>query len=326
MKAVIIKSFGAPDQLELGQWPDPIPGSKEVKVAVYATAINRADTLQRMGSYPPPPGDSPILGLEMAGEVVEVGEEVTRWKTGDRVFGLLGGGGYAEYATIHEDMAMSVPAGWSYAEAAAVPEVFLTAFQAIHWIAGLKKGETILIHAGASGVGTAAIQLAKCLEAGVIVTASGPKHDLCLTLGADYAIDYKKEAFDEAVLKLSNGKGVSVIIDFLAAAYWNQNLRALGIEGRMVMLALMGGAKVEVTNLASILVKRLRIEGSTLRARSLDYKIRLTQGFYSYTAPLFEEEKLKPVIDRIMPWTEVSEAHRYMEANKSRGKIVLKVR
>lgn len=323
MKAIRIQSFGSPDQLFPGEWPDPQPGPREVKVAVRATAVNRADTLQRMGKYPPPPGESPILGLEMAGEVVETGKEVTRWQVGDRVFGLLAGGGYAEYAVLHEDMAMPIPKGWSYPKAAAVPEVFLTAFQAIHWIAELQSGETILIHAGASGVGTAAIQLAKQRGARVIVTASGPKHELCRQLGADHTIDYRKEGFDEVVLEWTEKAGAHVIIDFLAAAYWNQNLRAMRTEGRMVMLALMGGAKVENTNLAAILRKRLRIEGSTLRARSLEYKIRLTQDFHTYVAPLFAAGKLQPVIDRVMPWTEAAEAHRYMEANKTRGKIVL---
>lgn len=326
MQAIILQSFGAPDQLELGDWPEPTPGDREIKVAVHAAAVNRADTLQRMGHYPPPPGESEILGLEMAGEVVEAGAEVKQWKAGDRVFGLLGGGGYAEYAVLHEDMAMPIPDGWSFTDAAAIPEVFLTAFQAMHWIAGLQPGETILIHAGASGVGTAAIQLAKQLGANVIVTASGPKHEICLKLGADHAVDYRSEAFDEAVLRLTNGEGAHVVIDFIGAGYWNQNLKAMRKEGRMVMLALMGGAMVEKASLAEVLRKRLRIEGSTLRARSLDYKIRLTQDFFRYAEPLFRQKKLRPVIDRILPWTEAAEAHRYMEANRSRGKIVLKVR
>lgn len=326
MQAIILQSFGDPDQLQVGAWPEPTPGAREIKVAVHATAINRADTLQRMGRYPPPTGESEILGLEMAGEVVEVGASVTRWKAGDRVFGLLGGGGYAEYAVLHEDMAMPIPDGWSFTDAAAIPEVYLTAFQAMHWIAGLQPGETILIHAGASGVGTAAIQLAKQLPAEVIVTASGPKHDLCLELGADHAIDYRAEAFDEAVLRLTNGEGAHVVIDFIAAAYWNQNMKAMRTEGRMVMLALMGGALVDKASLAEVLRKRLRIEGSTLRSRSLEYKIRLTQDFFRYAEPLFQQKKLRPVIDQILPWTEAAEAHRYMEANRSRGKVVLKVR
>lgn len=325
MQAIIIKAFGGPEQLQLGEWLEPQPGSKEIKVKVKATAVNRADTLQRLGLYPPPPGESPILGLEMAGEVVSSGSAVSRWQIGDRVFGLLAGGGYAEYAIIHEDMAMPIPAAWSFEEAAAVPEVFLTAFQAVRWLAGLKKGESILIHAGASGVGTAAIQLARRLGAQVFVTASGAKHDLCLQLGAHHAINYREEAFDEAILRLTNKKGVDVIIDFLAAQYWNQNLRALTMEGRMIMLALMGGAKLADAKLGLILRKRLRIEGSTLRSRSLDYKIRLTQDFYTYAQKLFESGKLKPVIDRILPWTEAAEAHRHMEANQTRGKIILKV-
>lgn len=324
MKAVLIKEFGGPEQLYIGEWEKPVPAPKEILVKVVATALNRADTLQRKGAYPPPPGASPILGLEMAGVVEAVGSEVHLWKKGDQVCGLLGGGGYAEYTTIHEALALPVPKGLSMEEAAAIPEVFLTAFQAIAWLAELKAGERILIHAGASGVGTAAIQLAKQMGAEILVTASAAKHQICLDLGAKHTIDYKSQNFEEAVNNLTDGKGVDVLIDFIAAPYFQQNLNSLAFDGRMVLLALMGGIKAEV-NMVNILRKRLHIKGSTLRARSLEYKIKLTQDLENFAWEKFESKELSPIIDSVFDWTEVAEAHRYMEANKNKGKIVLRV-
>ena len=325
MKAVLINEFGGPEQLYLGTYDTPLPKADEILVKVAATALNRADTLQRMGKYPAPKGESEILGLEMAGTVESVGANVTKWKAGDKVCGLLAGGGYANYVVIHEKLAMPIPDGVSLIEAAAIPEVFLTAFQAIHWIAQLKKGEHILIHAGASGVGTAAIQLAKRIGAIPIVTASSAKHELCLELGAQHAIDYKTEHFEERVEELTNGKGVNVVIDFIGAPYMQQNFNALAIDGRMVMLAFLGTPKIEALNLVPVLRKRLQINGSTLRARSLDYKIKLSQDLMHFAWPLFTDGRLKAVVDSVFDWEDVADAHRYMEANKNKGKIILKV-
>lgn len=325
MKAVIIKEFGGPEQLTLGEWQTPVPTANEVLVKVHASALNRADTLQRKGVYPPPQGASPILGLELAGEVVEVGSAVSRWKEGDQVFGLVSGGGYAEYTVIHEDMAMPLPKGFSFEQAVAIPEVFLTAFQALRWLADIQPNETLLVHAGASGVGTAAIQLAQHMGAQVIVTASASKHQTCLDLGAKLAIDYKTEDFQARALEFTNGKGVDVIIDFIAAPYFQQNIEALAVDGRMVILALMGGTKVPGFNLAKMLRKRLSVMGSTLRARSQDYQIKLTQDLAAFALPLIEQGKIKPVVDSVFDWAEAAEAHRYMEANKNVGKIVLKM-
>ncbi|MCI5082925.1 MAG: NAD(P)H-quinone oxidoreductase [Saprospiraceae bacterium] len=325
MKAVQIKEFGGPEQLFIGDWDDPKVGPHDLLVMVKATALNRADTLQRMGKYPPPKGDSPIMGLEMAGEVVAVGEAVSRWKVGDQVCSLLGGGGYAELAVVHEDLAMPIPEGLQYEEAAAIPEVFLTAYQALIWLAKLEKDERILIHAGASGVGTAAIQLARQQGAIPIVTASAPKHELCLQLGAEKAIDYKSEDFAEAVMAHTKGEGVHVVLDFLAAPYFQRNMDVLQADGRMVILALMGGVKAEQVNMAPILRKRLHIMGSTLRARSLDYKIKLSRDLQQHLWSAFAAKQVQPVIDRIMDWRDVAEAHRLMEANKNAGKIILKV-
>ena len=297
----------------------------EVLVKVVASALNRADTLQRRGKYPPPKGASPILGLEISGTVAACGSKVTKWSEGDNVFGLIPGGGYAEYAVIHEDMALPVPKGLSMEEAAAIPEVFLTAFQALLWLADLKKDETVLIHAGASGVGTAAIQLAKVVGANVIVTASAPKHDLCLALGANKAIDYHEGPFEQAVMDATNGKGVDVVIDFIAAPYLQQNVNCLRTDGRMVLLAVLGGTKVGQFNMGPVLFKRLKIIGSTLRSRNREYQIRLTKDFGDFALELFEKRRLKPVIDHVFDWAEAADAHKLMENNENQGKYVLKI-
>lgn len=324
MKAVIIEKFGGPENLKIGDWEKPQAKEHEILVKVHATALNRADTLQRKGMYPVPKGVTPILGLELAGEVVEVGSKVKDWNIGDKVFGLISGGGYAEYAVTHEKMAMKIPEGWSYQEAAAIPEVFLTAFQAMKWLANIQSGESLLVHAGASGVGTAAIQLAKTMNITTFVTASAEKHQICLDLGAEKAIDYKNQDFEKEILNLTDKAGVDVIIDFIAAPYFNQNLNILKLDGRMVMLALLGGVNVEI-NLLSILRKRLSILGSTLRSRTLDYQMQLTAEFQDYAFPFFEKKELKPVIDSVFNWEKVADAHRYMESNQNKGKIILEI-
>jgi tumor protein p53-inducible protein 3 len=326
MKAILVKQPGGAEQLTLGEYPDPAPGPRQVLVKVAASALNRADLLQRQGKYPPPPGESPILGLEMAGEVVAFGAGATRWKLGDRVCGLLGGGGYAEYALIHEDLAMPVPENLSWVEAAAIPEVFLTAFQALEWLGRLRRGEWVLIHAGASGVGTAAIQLAREMDARVAATASATKHDTCLRLGAETAIDYQQQDFAREVQQLTQGRGVDLIVDFVAAPYFQRNLEALAMDGRLVMLALMGGARLAEADLSAILRKRLHITGSTLRNRSLEYKIALSAALRAFAWPRFADGRLRPVVDSVFEWTKAAEAHRYMESNRNQGKIVLAMR
>lgn len=324
MKAIIFSSPGSAENLQIGEWETPTPKPHEILVKVAATALNRADILQREGKYPPPKGASPVLGLEMSGEVIEAGEEVTKWKVGDKVFGLLPGGGYAEYAVIHENMAMPVPENLNLIEAAAIPEVFLTAYQALQWLAHLQPGERILIHAGASGVGTAAIQLAKQMQTSqIMVTVSAQKRSTCLTLGADHAIDYHTENFQETVSKSTSGQGVDVILDFVAAPYFEKNINSLTIDGRLILLATLGGGKIENFDLRKLLQKRLQIVASTLRSRSLDYQIRLTQDFAQFALPRFQKNQLKPVIDRVFEWSDVQAAHRYMESNQNTGKIVL---
>ncbi len=326
MKAILTKSSGTADQLYLGEYETPQPAADEVLVKVHATALNRADILQREGKYPPPAGASPILGLEMSGVVVEVGKEVEKWKVGDKVFGLLPGGGYAEYAVIHQDMAMAIPENLSFEEAAAIPEVFMTAFQAVHWLGKLQPSERILIHAGGSGVGTAAIQLANEMQAGdIIVTASQTKHAACRKLGAHYTIDYKSQNFRDEVKDITDREGVDVIIDFVAAPYFERNISVLRTDGRLIMLALLGGTHLEQFNLGNLLRKRIQILASTLRSRSRDYQIRLTEAFAEFAISRFEAGRLRPVIDQVMDWKEVKAAHQRMESNQNVGKIVLKI-
>jgi tumor protein p53-inducible protein 3 len=325
MRAVQISGKGGAESLYIGEYPEPKPAPKEVLVKVEATAINRADILQREGKYPVPAGESPILGLEMAGTIVEMGEECTRWHVGDKICGLLGGGGHAEYAVIHEDMAMPVFKNMTMTEAAAIPEVFLTAYQALHWLGRLKEGEKVLIHAGASGVGTAAIQLAKASGAKVWATASKAKHESCLHLGADQLIDYKNQDFEQIIREQTEGKGVDVIVDFIAAPYFQQNLNSLATDGRLIMLALLGGPKLQGLNLLPLITKRLQVKGSTLRSRSLAYKIKLSRDFLSHTQSLFDSGKLKAVIDSEFSWKDIAKAHQRMEENMNTGKIVLKI-
>ncbi|HSD62831.1 MAG TPA: NAD(P)H-quinone oxidoreductase [Ignavibacteriaceae bacterium] len=325
MKAVIVRKPGGVEELEIGEVSTPKPEGNEILVKVYAAALNRADIMQRQGKYPPPAGVSEILGLEIAGEVFSAGNKVEKWKKGDKIFGLVPGGGNAEFAVIDERMANPIPSNLSYEEAAAIPEVFLTAYQALYWHAKLKKGEKILIHAGGSGVGTAAIQMAKIIGSVIYITASKEKHSMCLNLGAKAAIDYKNENFEEKVTQLTEGKGVDVIIDFLAGPYFMQNLKSLTFDGRLIMLATLGGTKMENANIGSILSKRLTIIGSNLRGRTRDYQIKLNNEFYEYAYEKFRDGVLKPVIDKVFNWKDVAKAHLYMEANKNTGKIVLKI-
>ncbi len=325
MKAILFDEAGGPEKLYLSELPDPHPQPGEVLVRIIATALNRADLLQREGRYPLPPDANPLLGLEMAGTVVSVGEDVHDFSVGDGVCALLNGGGYAQLVAVDQSMLLRLPAGISFTKAAAIPEVFLTAFQALHWIAELQAGEQVLIHAGGSGVGTAAIQLVRLAGAIPIVTASTQKHDRLLALGAERCIDYRKEDFAEAVLDQTKGKGANVVLDFIGAPYFEKNLDALAIDGRMVSLAALGGARVEAISLGPILRKRLQINGTTLRARSLDYKQKLTADFRQKIWPHFASRELEAVVDTIYDWEEVQVAHRYMASNANLGKIVLTI-
>lgn len=325
MRIIQVKTPGGAENLYFEEVADLEPRPEELLVKVHATALNRADILQRKGHYPPPEGASPVLGLEIAGEVVKTGSETAPFQAGDRVFGLIPGGGYAEYAIIHQNMANRIPETLNYFQAAAIPEVFLTAYQAIVWLGELKNEKAILIHAGASGVGTAAIQIAKIVGSKILVTASPEKHDICLKLGADHTINYKKGSFSSAVMDCTNGKGVDLVIDFIGKPYFEENMKVVKTDGIMVFLAAMGGAKISEFDLGILLRKRLHLKGSTLRSRSPEYQVKLNKEFFDFAMPHFSSGRLKAVVDKVYDWRDVQEAHEYMESNKNTGKIVLAI-
>lgn len=325
MKALVTDMDNGRCVMRPGDHPDPVAGENDLLVKIEATALNRADLLQKAGKYPPPRGESPILGLEMAGIVVECGYNVVGFKNGDFVYGLLGGGGYAEYCTIDHRLAMRIPDEFSFEEAAAIPEVFLTAYQALFLLGNLKKGEIVLVHAGASGVGSAAIQLAGVLRQAFVITTAGSdeKLETCRVLGADLAINYKKELFSEIIQKQKGSDSVNLIIDFVGAPYWDMNVDVLSTDGRLVYMSMLGGAAIDNFSLIPVLRKRLAIMGSTLRNRPLSYKIELKKNFEQVTAVLFRDKKLKPVIDSIYDWKDVEKAHQRMAENRNSGKIIL---
>lgn len=290
---------------------------------VEFAGLNRADLLQREGKYPPPAGVSAIPGLEFSGIVVEKGSGVTKWKPGDKVFGLVPGGAHAEYALIHEDMAWALPENLTMEQACAIPEVFLTAFQSLVWLAEVKTGEKVLVHAGASGVGTAAIQLIRQLGAVPFITASAGKHSICLSLGAEAAVDYKSEGFWDELKELTGG--VDAILDPVGGGYFEQNLRLMNQDARLVMLAVMGGSRASDISIGQIVFKRLRILGSTLRSRSLAYQVELSKDFWTRFERDFIIGKVKPVIDRVFDLAHIRQAHEYLESNSSIGKVLLKI-
>lgn len=326
MKAIIVKEPGGPEALEWLTAPDPQMQPGELLVRVRATAINRADILQRRGLYPPPPGASPILGMEMAGEVLAVGAACgPEWQPGQRVMALLGGGGYAEKVAVPAVHAMPLPDNLSFEEGAAIPEAFLTAYLNLFILGELKLGQTVLIHAGGSGVGTAAIQLAREAGATVLVTAgSDEKLERCRQLGAAGLINYKQTAFADRVKELTGGQGVNLILDFIGAAYFEANLASLALYGRLVLIGQLSGAKTQL-DLGQIMRRRLHITGTTLRARSLAEKAELTGQFSDFALTRFADGRLRPVVDSVFPVSQAAEAHRYMETNQNFGKIVLKV-
>ncbi|WP_047150337.1 NAD(P)H-quinone oxidoreductase [Aneurinibacillus tyrosinisolvens] len=324
MRAILVEQ--ETKRLYLGETENPAVSEDELLVKVKATALNRADLLQKRGLYPPPSGASPILGLEMAGVVEKVGSNVEGWKAGDRVCALLPGGGYAEYAAIPAGMAIRIPEGFSFEEAAAIPEVFLTAYLNLFLLGGLKPGYTVLIHAGASGVGTAAIQLVREAGSAAIVTAgSEEKRETCLALGASKAIDYKAGPFAQKVKEATDGKGVNIILDFIGASYWEQNIESLAVDGRLIIIGTMGGANVKDVNLGQLLSRRLQVIGTALRSQPVENKIDLTKQFWDFASPRFTDGRLKPIVDSVWDWTEANEAHQHMEQNKNTGKIVLRV-
>lgn len=324
MQALLVTESDSGPVMKRGRHPRPRPGARELLVRIHATALNRADLLQKKGHYPPPEGASPLLGLEMAGTVEECGGEVRRFGPGDRVCGLLAGGGYAEYCVIDEELALPVPELLGFEAAAALPEVFLTSWQALVWLGEINPGESVLIHAGASGIGSAAIPIArKLFDARVCTTAgSQEKLDFCRASGAELAIHRMEEDFADRIIAAFGHDAVDLIVDPVGAPYWERHMRLLAMDGRLVQIALLGGSSAGM-NLADLLRKRLTIRGTTLRNRSLDYKRRLTADFRERCLPLVTSGDLAPVIDSVFDWTDVEEAHGRMERNLNIGKIVL---
>lgn len=327
MRAAVITNPGGPEAFEVQEVPDPTPGPEEVLVAVKASALNRADLMQRRGRYNGPPGTrNDIPGLEMAGVVESVGERVVDWRPGDRVMALLGGMGYASRVAVHERMLMPVPPNLTFEEAASIPETFLTAYDAIFLQCDLSMGESVLIHAAGSGVGTAAIQMAAAQNCRIFGTAgSQEKLDAATELGMDVGINYHEEDFAKVIEEQTGGAGVDVILDVIGASYWDQNLASLALKGRMVIVGSMGGGTVEKMAIGAIMQKRATIRGTLLRARALEEKATLVQSFVHRVLPMFADETIKPVIDRVFPLDQVGEAHALMESNANFGKIVLKI-
>lgn len=324
MRAIVLESYGGPEVLDAIEVPDPVPGPEEVLVEVVATAVNRADLLQRMGLYPGPPMDHEIPGLELAGRVAAVGERARRWSVGDEVMGIVGGGAYAELAAVHERQLMAVPPSVGLPVAGGVPEVFITAYDALVLQGGLTAGGWALVHAGASGVGTAAIQLARTVGARVAVTCSAGKVQACGGLGADVVIDYESEDFVERVHEATDGVGVDVVLDVIGGDYVARNIKAAATGGRIVQVGVMGGGSAEVP-VGAMLPKRLSLIGTVLRGRPLEEKIAVTQRCAHDLLPLFESGVLEPVVDRTMSLWDVAAAHEYVATNANVGKVVLVV-
>ena len=325
MNAIAIRAPGAPDVLVPEQRPVPQPGEGEVLLKVAAAGVNRPDVMQRQGLYPPPKGATDIPGLEIAGDVVALGAGVTRWKLGDQVMALVVGGGYAEYCPAHESHCLPVPSNLSLTEAAAIPETFFTVWHNAFERGGLKAGETLLVHGGSSGIGTAAIQLAKAFGAKVITTAGTPeKCEACRGLGADVAVNYKAEDFVAATKAATGGKGADVILDMVGGDYIERNYEAAAVEGRIVQIAFQGSPKA-VVDFRRIMLKRLTHTGSTLRARSVADKGRIARAVEEHVLPLIAVGRVKPVMDRTFPLGQAAAAHARMESSAHIGKIVLTV-
>ncbi len=326
MRAITMRGFGGPEVLVVDDVSRPEPAADEVLIRVAATAVNRADVAQRQGNYPPPPGESELLGLEVAGRIESLGADVDGWEIGDRVMTLVGGGGYADFATAPASTLLAVPERFDLVTAAAIPEVFITAYLNVFREAALRQSETFLMHGGASGVGTAAIQLARRLrDARVLVTVgSEEKAAACTKLGADATILYKRESFSDRVRALTDKAGADVILDHIGGGYFAENLRCLATNGRLVIIGLLGGAKAEL-NIGQLMVKRQRVIGSVLRARPVAEKAQICRAFRSEVMPLFVDGRIEPVIHACLPLEQAAEAHRLMGDNVNTGKLVLVV-
>jgi putative PIG3 family NAD(P)H quinone oxidoreductase len=321
---VVLEEKGGPEVLQIKEVPDPVAGPDEVLVQIVSSAINRADLLQRMGLYPGPAMEHEIPGLEFAGRVIAAGDRVTEHAIGDAVMGISNGGCYAEQIAIHERQAMSVPEALPLSDAGAFPEVFVTAWDALVRQGGLTSGRWALVHAGASGVGTAAIQICKSMGARIAVTASAGKHDVCHQLGADVVIDYNADDFVAVTKDATEGLGVDVVLDVIGGEYMPRNVSALRLGGRIIQVGVMAGGPVPF-NVASLLMKRATITGTTLRARPIEEKVAITREFAVQILPHVASGAVSPVIDSRYPLDEVADAHERMASNANAGKLVLDI-
>ena len=324
MKAIILREFGGPEEMQLGEVDTPSPGDGQLLVKVVNTSVNRPDVIQRMGNYPPPPGDSEILGLEVAGVVEACGRGTERFMPGDRVFGLVGGGGYAEYALAREDHCMPIPDALEFEQAACICETYITAYLNLFMLGELEGKNSVLIHGGGGGVATSAIQLLKALtpDTRVFVTASTGKVERVSAQGADEVIDYREQDFAGEIRTLTDKRGVDVILDHIGAEYLERNMKSLAPAGTLMLIGVMGGIKAEL-NLATMMVKRQRIIGSVLRSRPVAEKAAIIEKFENNVLPLFASGKIEPLIDARFPLAEAADAHRLMEKGGHFGKIVL---
>ena len=324
MTFVQANGAGAPDVLGLATSPVPVPKPDEILIRVHAAGVNRPDIAQRQGAYPPPPGASPILGLEVAGEVVALGNEVTQWSVGDRVCALTNGGGYAEYCIAPALQCLPWPEGYDAVRAAALPETSFTVWANLFQIGRLTKGQTALVHGGSSGIGVTSIQLAREFGARIFVTAgSAEKCRACMKLGADAAINYRADDFANEVKTLTGGRGVDVVLDMVGAPYMARNVRSLAIDGRLVMIAFLQGSKVEEFDFVQVMVKRLTITGSTMRPRTAAQKGAIAAELHELVWPVLNAGRCEPVIHATFPLAQVAEAHRLMESSVHIGKIML---
>lgn len=323
MTAIGIREPGGPDVLVPQARPVPRPSAGEVLVKVSAAGVNRPDIMQRIGRYAPPKGASDIPGLEIAGEIVGVAPDVTRWKIGDQVTALVPGGGYSEYCVVHETNALPIPKGFSHVQAAALPETFFTVWHNVFERGALRSGETLLVHGGTSGIGTTAIQLAKAFGASVIATAgSAEKCESCRRLGADHAINYRTEDFVAVTKSVTDGRGANVILDMVGGPYIERNYEAAAIDGRIVQIAFMAGAKANV-DFTRLMMKRLTHTGSTLRPRSIAEKAAIARALEDKVWPLLAAGRVAPVIHAVFPLIEAAKAHTLMESSEHVGKIML---
>lgn len=323
MHAITIPEPGGPEALVWAEVPDPVPGEGEVLVDVAASAVNRADLLQRQGFYDPPPGSSPYPGLEVSGRVAAIGPGVSGWAVGDEVCALLSGGGYAEKVAVPAGQLLPLPKGVGLVQAAALPEVVCTVWSNVFMVAHLRPGETLLVHGGSSGIGTMAIQLAKAVGARVAVTA-GTKEKLayCAELGADILINYREQDFVAELMQATDGAGADVILDNMGAKYLDRNVQALAVSGRLAVIGMQGGVKGEL-NIGTLMRKRAAISATTLRARPLEEKAAIVAAVREHVWPLLDAGHVRPVIDRELPMTEAGEAHSVVEASGHVGKVLL---